>query len=474
MSGVVRAVFGVACLVAGRAWAHEVLYSVEYDKAVVVRAYYPTGQPMAYAQYEVHSPSDTQSPWQMGRTDRNGYLSFVSDQAGRWRVKVSDASGHGLDIEVETAAPSEQPAGLSIPHFFRPLFGAILIALIFVGLWLFYRSKAPSKAVVVAAAVLLGPGLAKAHHGAAAIGAAGPEGPGAAIETSSALPLRMMQAYFLLRSEFVSFERLSHADPENKRYSLFNNLVLGYGLRPFANLYVFVPFNLKQQDNVGTNFHLGDLGLMATLALKWDEGLRLVPSKESLDELMDWHFAIYGGFSLPTGPSDTKRNETEAFSPDMQTGFGAPSLTVGLAATKQVSEVFTYLAEVNYLYFFPHSYTDTQYQFGSETRINNALSVRVFGQGNLRADLVGEVLFLHLKRDRERDAETGNMLPVRASGGAIFYGALGIRLTYGIWSLALGAKRAFLSILNEKSEQQGSEGLENVRVTASIAVSPGF
>jgi hypothetical protein len=39
---------------------------------------------------------------------------------------------------------------------------------------------------------------------------------------------------------------------------------------------------VKAQDGIGTNAGIGDTTLMAALAFKYDEGLRLVPQKESL------------------------------------------------------------------------------------------------------------------------------------------------------------------------------------------------
>jgi len=80
---------------------------------------------------------------------------------------------------------------------------------------------------------------------------------------------------------------------------------------------------------------------------------------------------------------------------------------------------------------------------------------------------------LHLQRDRERDA-AGRMTALQASGGAILYAGLGVRLLYGPLSFALGARRAALKSLNEQDEQQGSEGLENIRAAATLSYSTGF
>jgi hypothetical protein len=72
---------------------------------------------------------------------------------------------------------------------------------------------------------------AHAHHGVAAVSIAGPEGPGAAVETSSPLPLPVGMAFALLKSELVSFQHKAVVDPENKTLTLFNIVALGYGRR---------------------------------------------------------------------------------------------------------------------------------------------------------------------------------------------------------------------------------------------------
>ena len=77
---------------------------VEQGRAVAVKVYFADGEALAYCQYEVFSPADPKIPYQKGRTDRNGYLAFVPDAAGRWRVKVVDSTGHGFDTEVDVAS----------------------------------------------------------------------------------------------------------------------------------------------------------------------------------------------------------------------------------------------------------------------------------------------------------------------------------------------------------------------------------
>jgi len=136
-----------------RAGAHEILHEVQRGRAVALRAFFPDGKALAYVQAEVYSPADPKIPHWKGRTDRNGWLAFVPDVAGTWRVRVVDATGHGLDTEVEVTLPQGgagagaaggSPSGIaSVAFAVRPVVGAALIAAIFGALYL-YRRRRPS------------------------------------------------------------------------------------------------------------------------------------------------------------------------------------------------------------------------------------------------------------------------------------------------------------------------------------------
>lgn len=126
--------------------AHEVLHLVERGRAVAVKAYESDGEVLAHAAWEVYSPADPKTPYQAGRTDRSGWLAFVPDVQGKWRVKVLDATGHGLDLEVDAApgASAGAPgAGAPSPAAFalRPLVGVVAIAAVFAALFTVYRRK---------------------------------------------------------------------------------------------------------------------------------------------------------------------------------------------------------------------------------------------------------------------------------------------------------------------------------------------
>jgi hypothetical protein len=329
-------------------------------------------------------------------------------------------------------------------------------------------------AAVCLVLALLVPLPAHAHHGVAAVGFGDPEGPGVGIETTAALTLPRHLGFAMVKSEFVSFQSRDDrvAFPAQKTTSFFNVAALGFGIAPWLSAYVFQPYNVKSMDGgTGSNPGLGDTNLMLSFGWKWDEGFRLIPQKESLDELADWHFLLWASCTLPLGPTEQKGDNGESFAPDMQTGFGMPSPAVGLAVLKQLSTDFTTLAEINYQHFFTHDYSFTRYRFGAETRVNAGLVYRAYAKERVRIDLVAELVGLHLQRDREEEDLAGPspMTSLRASGGDILYGSLGLRAYVGRLALGLGLKRAVLKLLNESSEQQGAEGLENIRLSLTLS-----
>jgi hypothetical protein len=324
-------------------------------------------------------------------------------------------------------------------------------------------------------ALLLAAGApARAHHGTAAVSAIGAEGPGAALDTTSPLPLGQGTLFLLFKTEYVPFQQRA-GFTEQKQFSSFNTAALGYGLTPWLSAFLFQPFNVKAQRVVGTNRGLGDTNLMLSASFKLDDGLQRVPEKESLDDLTDWHFGLWASCTLPVGPTSHRDDVGGYFAPDMQTGFAGPSPGLGVSVMKQLATDWTLLAEVNYQHFFLQRYSQAglRYQFGGEARLNGALVYRLWASGSSRVDLAPEFTVLNLQRDRS-DEGLAVVTPMQASGGTILYGQLGVRATLG--SLAFGAslKRAVASRLNEGADQQGSEGLESYRAALVLSYVPRF
>ncbi|MHB8790436.1 MAG: hypothetical protein ACYDBT_11205 [Desulfobulbaceae bacterium] len=116
-----RAMLFLGLFLAAAPWAgaHSINYQVE-AKGMAVRAYYSATDPAAYSEYELFGPDD-QEPHQIGRTDRNGYIGFVPDRPGIWKLQVWGESTHGFhgvttEITVDKA--------LDLKGFNKPLVAA--------------------------------------------------------------------------------------------------------------------------------------------------------------------------------------------------------------------------------------------------------------------------------------------------------------------------------------------------------------
>jgi hypothetical protein len=291
------------------------------------------------------------------------------------------------------------------------------------------------------------------------VSAIGTEGPGAAIETASPMPLGQGTVLLLGKSEYARFQQRA-GFTDQKAYSSFNTVAVGLGVLPWLSVFAFQPYNVKAQDGRGTSAGPGDTNLMLSASLKWDEGLLLAPEKESLDDLEDWHLGVWAACSLPVGVTENRDRSGTSYAPDMQTGFRGPSPSAGVSVLKQVARDVTVLGEVGYQHFFDRRYPAAgyRYQFGAETRVSAAAVFRTWASGRYRIDVPLELSALNLQRDRE------DGVALRGSGGTVLYGLLGVRAILGPVSLAASVKRAVATWLNESAQQQGSEGLESYRV----------
>lgn len=129
--------------------AHSIHYQIE-NKGISVRIFYSSDDPVSYSQYEIFGPGD-KIPHQKGRTDKNGFVSFLPDRPGTWIIKVfgeSDHGYHGVQIEVKVNE------SMSMESFKKPLVaeytklfvGIGLIGWIF-GLWGLLKIKKGEKTI---------------------------------------------------------------------------------------------------------------------------------------------------------------------------------------------------------------------------------------------------------------------------------------------------------------------------------------
>jgi nickel transport protein len=136
---------GVAALLWSReGLAHTIQYHVEQQVGIAVRAYYSADDPVSYSEYELHGPGD-EEPHQIGRTDRNGYLAFVPDRQGTWRLQVWGESTHGFHGVTTEIVVDE---ALALESFSRPLVAThtklitgISVAFGLFGLWALWTSR---------------------------------------------------------------------------------------------------------------------------------------------------------------------------------------------------------------------------------------------------------------------------------------------------------------------------------------------
>ncbi|HSN90080.1 MAG TPA: hypothetical protein VLS93_02530 [Anaeromyxobacteraceae bacterium] len=129
----------------GPARAHEALHEIDRGRAVAVRAAHADGAPMAGCPWRVFSPADANDPHQRGSTDRRGWLAFVPDVPGAWRVEVADAGGHGFSTVVEVGASAAHDHGTgavsTLAFVLRPLAGLAAIGALFAILLAVHRRR---------------------------------------------------------------------------------------------------------------------------------------------------------------------------------------------------------------------------------------------------------------------------------------------------------------------------------------------
>jgi len=131
------------CVLSPSVYSHTINYNVQ-QKGIAVRVFYSADDPANYSQYEVFGPGDSE-PHQTGRTDKNGFVAFVPDRPGIWKIKVLGESTHGFH-GVTTEVKVDE--GLNVKSFSKPLVATytklvIGVSLIFgiFGLYSLVRSR---------------------------------------------------------------------------------------------------------------------------------------------------------------------------------------------------------------------------------------------------------------------------------------------------------------------------------------------
>lgn len=309
-----------------------------------------------------------------------------------------------------------------------------------------------------------------AHHG----GVSTAFGPGAPIETAS--PLALGKGNFLLyeKFEYVPFEHKDHADPENIDTFTFFNTLVGYGFTDAISVYAVLPAAIKKQDSLGTSSGLGDLGFIFQYGFKYGErdGIRGLygygpedsyGAEYSTDDLK---MTLQAGFTVPTGEAANHDNNGNTFDMGMQPGFDAPSFLFGFAASKMLFPHFTLTGDTSLTTFTEHN----EGKPGNEIRFNVAGGYEIYEKKNgflSRLDIIAESNLLYLTKDQDEENEADD-----ATGGTILYLSPGLRVTFGKHvSIGMLVKFPTWKDLNNESEQQGSEGLEEYRAIVTCSLS---
>lgn len=146
--GIALLALSLMLAISSAAHGHALLYDVVDGETVVVRLSFPSGDQPGFEPYEVYGPgSDT--PFQSGRVNSIGEVSFRPDRAGDWRLRVFTEDGHGsvigLKIDAEGVRAADQGRqGHAHGYWSRVLAGAGYLLGIFglLALWRQRRARA--------------------------------------------------------------------------------------------------------------------------------------------------------------------------------------------------------------------------------------------------------------------------------------------------------------------------------------------
>lgn len=305
-------------------------------------------------------------------------------------------------------------------------------------------------------------GTTLAHHGGASIS----QGPGTPIETNTPLTLPQGKAVVFSRFENAAFRKFESAEPYNTDSFRFYQLGASYGITDALSATLILPYNAKSQNAHGTFRGFGDVKFLLNAGLNWDstDGLRFNGADdvaEDIGESGKLYLGAFGGMTFPTGRDDIDLGL--GVDGGLQPGFGSPTFTAGLSAAKALTSNFSLTADTSLEIFTAKDGGD---KFGNEFRANLAGVVNLVTNedSTLRQlDGIVEVNYLRLSRD-----ETAGVSEL-GTGGQILYVGPGMRAQLGDFNLGALVKFPVASGLNERSLQQGSEGLEKYRLVLTAS-----
>lgn len=124
-------------------FGHSIHYDVQ-QKGISVKVFYEKEHPASYSEYELFGPGDKE-PHQIGRTDKNGFLSFIPDRMGSWKIKVWGESTHGfhgvtIDINVNQSLQLDSFSKPLVSTYTKLVVGISIIFGLF-GIFAFWKSR---------------------------------------------------------------------------------------------------------------------------------------------------------------------------------------------------------------------------------------------------------------------------------------------------------------------------------------------
>jgi uncharacterized GH25 family protein len=146
----------VALLFPAMLFAHGVEISLATNTVPIetVRFMYSTGEAMSVAIIRVYAPSKPEVETVQSITDRNGYFSFVPDEAGQWQITAEDGMGHkgAIMVSTENGAAGENPRAemapgvtSKMPLALRMTLGVSLILNVFAVYYFALKKRAAKK-----------------------------------------------------------------------------------------------------------------------------------------------------------------------------------------------------------------------------------------------------------------------------------------------------------------------------------------
>ncbi|MGD9387783.1 MAG: hypothetical protein PVI87_06105 [Gammaproteobacteria bacterium] len=124
--------------------AHALLHERVPGEAVILRLSFPGGDAPLFEPYEVYAPG-SETPFQAGRVNARGELSFRPDRAGEWQVKVFTADGHGTTIDLVVDELAKVESVTAAPDHAHGYPGRVLAGLGYLlglfGFWSLWRAR---------------------------------------------------------------------------------------------------------------------------------------------------------------------------------------------------------------------------------------------------------------------------------------------------------------------------------------------